>query len=222
VVRVKFRDKKQLRTCYAKDISRGGIFLRTTNPLPVFEKITIVLELPGGEEVELRGEVVRAIEPEKAGPVVAAGMGVQFIDLTPDKRAFLEAYLERVKTAPPASAQTLLPRGPAMGTARSSMEEMVHGLRRLLWVCADATQLAGADYYELLGIQPGAGVDEIKAACDLLRVLCDPSNPPPGVEARDAGERCSALLMVLADIQDCLTDPERRLAYDAARTGILR
>ena len=33
--RVRFADKKQFERCYLKDISRGGIFLRTQKPAPL-------------------------------------------------------------------------------------------------------------------------------------------------------------------------------------------
>lgn len=226
VVRVKFKDKKQFRTCYAKDISNNGIFLRTNTPLPVFDKVTVVLELPTGQTVELHGEVVHAISVEKASTGAAPGMGVQFGDLTPEKRALLEEYLERCKTVPPADrlggtdGRTMRP-GAAPPLVNASLEEMVQGLRRLLWLCADATQLVATDYYQLLGIDAQADTDKIRGACAVLRILVDPATAPAGLEANEAG-RFSALLMIIADIEDCLTDARRRAAYDEARAGILR
>ncbi len=225
VVRVKFKDKAQFRSCYVKDISRNGIFLRTSTPLPVFEKITVVLELPDGQTIDLHGEVVHAIQPEQAGPGAAAGMGVQFGDLTPAIRERLESYLDRMKSRPPPEGgldgRTVRPGGgPRPHGIAADLEQLVHGLRRLLWICADATQLASADYYELLGLPPTAAEAEVRSACGVLRILLDPSNAPPGVDSEPA--RFSALLMMLEEIEDCLTDPRRRAAYDEARSGILR
>ena len=96
-MRVKFKDKRQFESCWVKDISNGGIFLRTQTPVALFGRLTIVLELPNGDSVELQGEVVRVVPPEQAGPGVAAGMGVQFVDLTPAKRELLENYLGGTK-----------------------------------------------------------------------------------------------------------------------------
>jgi uncharacterized protein (TIGR02266 family) len=95
VVRVKFKDRKQFETMWVKDLSNGGIFLRTSSAAPVFSRMTVVLELPGGEgqQVELSGEVVRVVTPADAAAGMAPGMGVQFTDLTPEKRRLLESYL---------------------------------------------------------------------------------------------------------------------------------
>lgn len=251
VVRVKFKNKKQFRSCWVKDISRNGIFLRTATPLPVFERITVVLELPDGQEMELHGDVVHAIPPSQAGPGAAAGMGVQFGDLTADKRAILELYLERMRTLPPRGAldrntlrpgeldrNTLRPSELDQNTVRpselnrntvrpgelvaaASMEDMLQALRRLLWLCADAAELSAADYYQLLGVPPDATRARISAACQVMRILLDPQSAPEGVDAAQT-VRFSSVLMVLAEIEDCLTDPKRRAAYDEARAGILR
>jgi len=93
VVRVKFKDRRQFESCWLKDISNGGIFLRTQTPAALFGKLQVVLELPNGDTVELQGEVVRVVAPQQAGAGVAAGMGVQFVDLDAEKRSMLESYL---------------------------------------------------------------------------------------------------------------------------------
>lgn len=221
VVRVRFKNKKQFRKMWVKDISRNGIFLRTDTPLEPFERVTVVLELPDGQSVELHGDVVRTIRPEQAGEGAVAGMGVQLVDLTPDKRAVLESYLARARTLPPGAPPpppTVKPVARPAPTLPDGPEALIHALRRVIWACADATRLPLWDYYELLGVAPGAGADEIRAACDVLRALLDPATPPPGVN-RDESARLSALLMVLSDVEATLTDPARRRAYDAGRQG---
>lgn len=232
VVRVRFKDKKQVRTSYAKDISRGGIFLRTKTPLPVFEQLAIVLELPDGQEVELKGEVVHAVPPDRAAAAgIEAGMGVQFVDLTADKRARLEEYLARARTVVPPPPDASPTRRPGEVDRRdvlahlagvTGVEDLVHALRRLAWMCADATQLASCDYYELLGVEPNASAETIRGACDVLRALCDPANPPPGVASGEEGTRFQAVTIVLEEIEACLTDPRRRAEYDVASRRILR
>jgi uncharacterized protein (TIGR02266 family) len=305
-VRVKFKDRRQFESCWLKDISAGGIFLRTQTPAALFGKLAVVLELPNGDSVELTGEVVRVVAPQQAGPGVAAGMGVQFVDLDAEKRSQLEAYLgftqpvalphglidlsaprvapEDMDTMPPAppvqarplpgmppaapapqpqplslpvsgpagppapQKRTTTPAGgvrttPASGTQRTltppvgtprvlpsdaaggppppsppvlGIEDMVQGLRRMLWLCADSAALADADYYEILGISPTASGTQIADACAVLRTLIDPTNEPPGVRHATSA-RFRDLCRLLDEIEATLVDTGRRARYDGSR-----
>jgi uncharacterized protein (TIGR02266 family) len=111
--RVRFVDKKQFEHCYLKDISRGGIFLRTTKPAPLDSPIQVTLELPGGREVKLNGTVVHCLAPEDARPGQQPGLGVQFTDLSGSVRTLLEGLILELSSpriaapAPPAAAVTL-------------------------------------------------------------------------------------------------------------------
>jgi hypothetical protein len=61
------------------DISRGGLFIRTDEPLSPGDQLTIRLDLPDGTRLEVGGEVVHCITPERAeADKVAAGFGVRF------------------------------------------------------------------------------------------------------------------------------------------------
>jgi uncharacterized protein (TIGR02266 family) len=196
VVRVRFQNRRQLKRLWVKDISRGGMFLRTQSPLDVFEKVTVVLELPDGSQVDLHGSVVHVIPPDKATDKASAGMGVQFTDLTPDKRDLLEAFLERSKT------QVSRVTAPSVLDTESFAEH----IRHLLWLSGDPDALTDADYYAILGVPPDAPVEAIIEACSVLKILCD---------------RAAVLERQLADIEATLTDQTSRMEYDAGR-GVLR
>lgn len=94
------------------DVSGGGAFLRSDLLFEVGEILTLEFDLPGGRHVRARGRVVRvsrgsaeprtdAVEgqPEKNGKPRSAsrdrfpGMGVEFLDLTPEDRAAIEERL---------------------------------------------------------------------------------------------------------------------------------
>jgi uncharacterized protein (TIGR02266 family) len=208
VVRVKFQNKRQLKQTWIKDISKGGIFLRTPTPLEPFEKITVVLELPDGEEVELSGVVVHVVTPAEAGEG-GPGMGVQFSDLTQDKRARVDAFLLRHRTVVPASG------------APPALELVAQSLRRVVWVACDPQALLEADHYQLLGVRPDAPLELIRERLAMLRVLVDPASLPEGMEVLD-GERISQVAAALAEIEAVLSDPRRREEYDAVRRLVLR
>jgi uncharacterized protein (TIGR02266 family) len=208
VVRVKFQNKRQLKQTWIKDISKGGIFLRTLTPLEPFEKVMVVLELPDGEEVELNGIVVHVVTPADAGEG-AAGMGVQFQDLTQEKRARVDAFLQRHRTVVPTSG------------APPALETIAQALRRVVWSAADPAALLEADHYQLLGVRPDAPIEIIRERIGILKILVDPASLPEGIETPD-GDRIHQLGLALAEIEAVLTNPLRREEYDAVRRLVLR
>src|SRR5688572_17332259 len=72
LVRVSTRDR--FRSSYLKDVSEGGIFVRTEKPLVVGAEVVVDLLPPGwASPLRLKGQVVRT----QTDPG-AAGMGVKF------------------------------------------------------------------------------------------------------------------------------------------------
>ena len=97
-LKVKFPDLTTLLENYAKDISRGGIFIPTTDPKPVGVIITLTLIHPENqEEIEIQGEVVRVVSEKEAREQkekkLIPGMGIQFINVEPEQQQALESFL---------------------------------------------------------------------------------------------------------------------------------
>jgi type IV pilus assembly protein PilZ len=79
------------------NISRGGIFIRTDNPLPVQTEVSLSLHIPEDDSViEARGRVVWNYDVPRDSFHVVSGMGIKFIDLSSDQRTRIESSLKRL------------------------------------------------------------------------------------------------------------------------------
>lgn len=75
----------------AGNLSRGGLRLDHTIPLPQGTVINLSFTLPGDSvPVSVSGEIVSTAGPDDLR------MGVKFVNLTPQAQAQIDAYLARV------------------------------------------------------------------------------------------------------------------------------
>jgi uncharacterized protein (TIGR02266 family) len=83
---------------YAANISAGGVFVQTDNPLPLKTVVRVEMELPGSNElVPARGMVVHRVTAEEAKARGAlAGMGVQFLDADDNFRDRISAAIDHI------------------------------------------------------------------------------------------------------------------------------
>jgi type IV pilus assembly protein PilZ len=91
-------DYKRLNTFfadYAKNISKGGTFIRTSKPLAAGTEFVFLLSIPErSDPIELRGEVIWTVAAEQGTEEAPAGMGIRFKFDGPDERETLERYVE--------------------------------------------------------------------------------------------------------------------------------
>jgi len=113
--------------------------------------------------------------------------------------------------AKPARAPT--PFGVRAAAAAAPNRITFDTLRRLLWIFADVSRLAGRSHYEVIGVGPGASAIEINAACEAMRRAFDVDHPPPAL-GRDMDEGVAAVVALIDEIEGCLCDPRRRAEYD--------
>ena len=79
-VPVSFRSGQTIATAVTTNLSRGGLAIRTLNPLSPGARVDLKVRLPGRSEIEVRGRVVWADKK--------VGMGIQFEKVSPaDQRA---------------------------------------------------------------------------------------------------------------------------------------
>ena len=84
-------------TDFAVNISKGGIFINTPNPLSVGTTVRLIVSLPDAAfPFDLSGRVTRVIEVSNDEQTVP-GMGIEFIDVDDDKKARLERFVEKLR-----------------------------------------------------------------------------------------------------------------------------
>lgn len=106
---VKITTKERFRHSYLKDLSEGGLFVKTEKPLPIGKPVTVELLPPGWTDpLKLAGQVARhAAEP-------SVGMGIRFDGNEPAVQqalaALLAEYSQTGGNPPPPAAP--VPAGP--------------------------------------------------------------------------------------------------------------
>jgi uncharacterized protein (TIGR02266 family) len=99
--RVSYRTLDELVVAYTRDLSRGGLFLKTQRFLPINAVILLSLELPeGGGEVPVIARVAYVRDPQAAAAAgKTPGMGIQFLDVSIDSRQRIESFIAERATA---------------------------------------------------------------------------------------------------------------------------
>src|SRR4051794_38664998 len=96
-LRIKFRSEslQQFIERYGVDVSRGGIFIRTREPLPVGTRLKLDFQLVDAAPLfQGDGTVVWIREHDASRAGVTPGMGVRFDRLTPESQTTLDTILE--------------------------------------------------------------------------------------------------------------------------------
>lgn len=95
-IKVGFKSDRAFLWEYSEDISKGGIFIRTTNPVPLNSKVQLKLSLPGKDrEISVVGEVIYIVKEGEGKR--GSGMGLQLIEFNEDGKKEIEKYIEKLK-----------------------------------------------------------------------------------------------------------------------------
>jgi type IV pilus assembly protein PilZ len=81
---------------YLTNISEMGIFIRTEDPLPKGTRLRLRFHVDEADPLVLEGEVAWINPLRKTGENINPGMGVRFIQLTPDRREQVVALVRTV------------------------------------------------------------------------------------------------------------------------------
>lgn len=88
-VRVRFASTQAVLSSQTFDISAGGCFVKVARPRPVGTSVRLILEI-AERTMTISGTVVRTVEATSGS---IPGMGVQFVDVKPEDRAFLDGLV---------------------------------------------------------------------------------------------------------------------------------
>jgi len=96
VLSLSFKSSKGFKKAFSGDMSCGGIFVKTAKLLPEGEEFVLKLQLPDGSEVLQIGCRVswsrtETDDPDKLPP----GMGIKFVEISPEDRQRLKKELIR-------------------------------------------------------------------------------------------------------------------------------
>ncbi|UCD86009.1 MAG: TIGR02266 family protein [Deltaproteobacteria bacterium] len=94
-IKVGFKNVNDFLWAYSEDISKGGIFIKTTDPMPMNSKVQLKLCLPDrSKEISVVGKVINIFKggETERGP----GMGLQLIDFDKGAKKEIEEYMEEL------------------------------------------------------------------------------------------------------------------------------
>src|SRR5579862_9273197 len=98
-LRVDYKRMNTFFADYAKNISKGGTFIRTTKPLDVGTEFVFVLSIPNHpEQLELKGEVVWTVSEDEAArdDEKQPGMGIRFKFVDDSERRAVDDFVEQL------------------------------------------------------------------------------------------------------------------------------
>jgi len=97
IVKVWMEDFDDFKEYLSENLSSGGIFIKTAEPLPVGSDISVEFSLLEGgiKLVDAEGRVVRCVETEPNQIWKTPGMAVKFTYIDPESKALIEEIAKK-------------------------------------------------------------------------------------------------------------------------------
>ena len=90
-----YKDRKAFLKAYSGNVSTGGLFIMTENPLPEGETFALHLQLPGlPEPLKIKSKVSWARKEKGAGKTNPPGMGITFMEMSDKDYQLIKQYLQ--------------------------------------------------------------------------------------------------------------------------------
>jgi type IV pilus assembly protein PilZ len=94
-LRVDYKRMNTFFADYAKNISKGGTFIRTGKPLDIGTQFNFVLTVPNRtEQLQLKGEVMWIVAEAEATEEKPPGMGIRFVFEDDSERQDVHDFVE--------------------------------------------------------------------------------------------------------------------------------
>ncbi len=94
---VAYRTMDGFITDWAVNISKGGLFVNTRQPLPVGSQVRLIVSLPSTVfPFDLQGRVSWVNEFDNASNLVP-GMGIEFVDIDEEKKARIADFVDALR-----------------------------------------------------------------------------------------------------------------------------
>jgi type IV pilus assembly protein PilZ len=99
-IEVQYRTAQEFLSAYSRNLSGGGIFVWTPEPLPPNHAVHLRFSLPGiADCFEVSGVVVWS-NPGSSRSFLPPGMGVRFVDLDPRSRELINEFVKSKSPSP--------------------------------------------------------------------------------------------------------------------------
>ncbi len=211
---------------YTGNLSRGGMFVRMAEPPPVGSPVHLRIALPGGDIVELPGEVSHVVKT--AGAATASGgqrpgIGIKLDPFSAERQAQLSGFLARVNapaglpSATGTGSQQALGQGVPTAVAAhgsggaqqapppATSSELARTLASRL------AELRRQDAFTALGLPRDTDVDGVRKTFLTMAKVWHPSRF--ALEPDEVRELVADIFIVLRRAHDTLSDEGRIVAY---------
>ena len=94
-IEIMFKEKGSFIKSYMRNVSNGGIYIKTDTPLPVDGRVNLKMKLPDiAESMDIQGRVVWT-NPKSGNNAFPPGMGIQFVTIRTDHKAVIDGFVEK-------------------------------------------------------------------------------------------------------------------------------
>ncbi len=95
-VEVRYSSQEGFAIEWITNISKGGLFIKSENPLPPGTPLKITFSVPGKDvPIELGGVVRWSVSPSSS-PSVIPGMGIQITEIDEKSKKILDAFVDEI------------------------------------------------------------------------------------------------------------------------------
>ncbi|MBI3609856.1 MAG: TIGR02266 family protein [Nitrospirae bacterium] len=98
-IKVDYSTKGMFISNYVTNLSKGGVFIQTENPLPIQSQINLTFTLPDiNINIEAKGRVAWTYDIKKGTSTIVPGMGIKFTEIADEHKALIADYIRKLST----------------------------------------------------------------------------------------------------------------------------